>query len=185
LGLASFERVGVVDHDGVVSAMRYTNQEKFQILQRARETLERLDEQLDTADVERSTWPTRRSILDPMSRSSEPLARWRREAEEAEAKRARYRERTTAELNAQRSRDWEAWAVAIVARELAAHDRTLTEVLGQVVAEIRHRLRAEFRHELAEAVKELRREIAVSKAHDDDSLVDLPSPLLRKQNDAA
>jgi hypothetical protein len=112
--------------------------------------------------------------------SSAPVAKWRREAEEAEARRAQERMMTTAELNAQRSAQWEQWATAIIARELAAHDRTLTEVLGQVVAEIRQQLR----DEIQTAVGELRAEINVQRAAESGKLLDMPNPLRRK-SDAA
>jgi hypothetical protein len=66
----------------------------------------------------------------------------------------------TVELNAQRARDWQVWATAIIRRELAEHDRITTEATGQALSEyvagVRKQLRAEFAKQLDELRDELR-----------------------------
>jgi hypothetical protein len=72
------------------------------------------------------------------------LTRWRREAEELEARRAQYRERTAAEINAEHAAGWDRYVRGHIANALAEHDRHLTEVLGELVAEERRRHRGEL-----------------------------------------
>jgi ABC-type Zn2+ transport system substrate-binding protein/surface adhesin len=151
---------------------RYSEEDKRRILEEARATL------ADMADL-----PTIEELaereLEPSA--EDPVARWRREHEERDAERAAYRQREADDNNARRTRDWEQWADARIAKAIAEHDRNLNlnQVLGETVSKIRH----EFRHAIAEAIGELRRELARAKAHDDGSLVDLPSPLIRKVRD--
>jgi hypothetical protein len=54
--------------------------------------------------------------LDPVE---DPLTRWRREMDEAEASRAQYRAREAADTNERRTRDWGRWATAIIERQVA------------------------------------------------------------------
>jgi hypothetical protein len=127
---------------------RYSAAQRDEIMRAMRETLDDrgLEEEIAAHRLE----------LEPLE---DPVAKWRREMLELEAKRDREQMRTTSELNAERTAQWEAWAVAIVARELAAHDRNLNEVLGQVVPEIRQQLREEF----AEQLGQLRAEVMIAK----------------------
>jgi hypothetical protein len=165
---------------------QYSDEQKRQSIARARELLEQLNKEeeirergflsVSDADEERPTWPTRRDILDPMTRSSERMRRWKREAEEVEARRAQEREMATNELNAQRTRDWERWADARIAAAQAEHDRALVKTLGQVVSELRFQLRKEF----AEQIGQLRTEVVKARGVDDGGVVELPSPLIRK-----
>jgi hypothetical protein len=194
MDLAREWRGGVDFRDNVVSTVsKYSPEERYRILQDSRELLERLNaegfgtggveygEAEDEAEEERPAWPTRRDILDPMTRSSAPMQRWREEQQELEATRARERMRTTSELNERRTRDWEAWAVAIIDRELAAHDRNLTKVLGELVSELRQQWRAELNAQIGQ----LRAELNTERSVDESTVIDLPPFPLRRKADVA
>ena len=87
---------------------------------------------------------------------------------------------TAAELNQQRTREWEAWADARIDRALAEHNRGLTEVLGQVVAEERHRMR----EHVAEQIGLLRAELTVQREAERGQILDLPALPLRRRDAA-
>jgi hypothetical protein len=193
MDLARSRRRGVDLRDNVVSPVsKYSPEERYRILADARETLERLDaEKADRAERDAEpAWPTRRDILDPSQRSSEPMRRWRAEQEEWSRKceqetkhRHAEEQRIMTERKAQSDTEWNVWVTAIITRELAAHDRNLTKVLGQVVAKIRKQLR----DEIQTAVGELRAELNMQREHAAKfgEVIDLPSPLIRKVKDSA
>jgi hypothetical protein len=120
---------------------RYTPEQKAESIRRARELLA----ELAARDAED---PDARSSMTPWSMTYEPvedpLDRWRREQLEAESRRDRERVQTAAELNAQRAKDWEAWADAIVARALVEHDRISQEATGRALGIVRKQLRDEL-----------------------------------------
>ena len=115
----------------------------------------------------------------------DPLEKYRREQLELEARRRRAQAQTASELNAERTRDWERWLHGHLEVERKLMIEAIGTGVGEIRAKLREQLRAEFRHELAETVKELRREISVAKAHSDGSLVDLAAPVIRKVKDNA
>jgi hypothetical protein len=158
---------------------RYSNEEREKILADMRQTLEQLDAR-EAARAERRAAAERNqdrllrygiALADPRG-----LERDRAEQLEAERKREQERAMATDELNAARTRDWEKWADARIDRALAAHDRNLNKVLGEVVAE----LRKETRQEIKTAVAELRAEVVKQRGIDDGEVIDLPSPVIRK-----
>jgi hypothetical protein len=108
--------------------------------------------------------------------SSTRSQRWRREAEEAEARHAAAEaERKREEQQIMRERQ--------EAAERAAEPFTdqQTEILGMVIAEERQRMRDEFEAKLAE----LRTELVKQRGIDDGAVVDLPALPLRKRSNAA
>ncbi len=114
------------------------------------------------------------------------LERWRAEALEAEARRARERARTTDEINAQRAAEWERWMRGHLANEREFVLKIVGTAVGEIRAKLREQLRAEFRHEIALAVKELRAEFACVSAHNAGQVIDLPAlPLRRRSHGAA
>ena len=121
--------------------------------------------------------PGTQSFGDMPLLSSEPIKRWRREAEEAEQRRAAAEVQTSAEINAQRTRDWERWLAGHLEIERAAMIEGVGEALGQV--------RAQLRDEIQEAVGQLRAEISIQRAHESGKVTDLPNPLVRKSDAAA
>jgi hypothetical protein len=119
---------------------RYTPEQKAESIRRARALLAELDAR-DGEDARSSMTQPGSMTYEPVE---DPLEKWRREQLEAEARRDRERVQTAAELNAQRVKDWEAWAVAIVARALAEHDKISQEATGRALGMIRKQLRDEF-----------------------------------------
>jgi hypothetical protein len=108
---------------------RYSAEEKAESTRRARALLERLDARLYSADEDVASADDRRAArnLAYEPAPEDALSRWKREALELEATRDRERIQTAAELNAQRTRDWEAWADARIAAALVERDRGLVE----------------------------------------------------------
>ena len=158
-----------------------TNEEKAESIRRARELLEQLDAE-DAARAARSAMPQTcvvaesqltQSFGDMPLLSSEPMRKWRAEAEEAEARRAQYRERTMSELNAQRTKDWETW----LERHLEFEREAILKAAGQAVGMIRAQLRDEF----AEQLGQLRAEFNMLRSADKADVVTLPRlPLYRR-----
>ena len=103
----------------------------------------------------------------------DPLERWRREQIELEAKREREQALTARQLYEQRSKDWEAWAVAIIAREIERERGILLESIGQAIGHERKAYRA-----LEARIAKL--EARQHRGVDDAGVVDLPSPIVRK-----
>jgi hypothetical protein len=112
---------------------RYTPEERARILEDARETLRRLNEEeenrsaSDADDAERPPWPSRPDILDHRQRSSEPMRRWRADAEEWERRVQRERERSkrqqeehVRQMQAKSDDAWNAWADAKIDAALKA-----------------------------------------------------------------
>jgi hypothetical protein len=99
----------------------------------------------------------------------DPVSRWRREAEEELAMREAAQPLSTAQLNAQNTREWERWADTRIAAALAKHDRVRNDVVGQALAIIRRELREELQNTVAELREELLAEI--SKAYDGGSVI--------------
>jgi hypothetical protein len=178
---------------------RYTAEEKAESLRRARELLEQLNadgygvgaeygeaEKCDASafdEAERPAWPTRRDILDPMSRSSEPLERWKREQEELECRRQREREasarqeqRIMTERKVQSDAEWNAWLNAAI----EAERKSMFDIHAQVIAEERKNYRAEIQRQVADAARKLRTEFnrqlreLRAELRDEGTVVDLP-----------
>jgi hypothetical protein len=191
---------------------RYSSEDRELILREMRAATERVN------DIERAAafeamgdsapesapapWRSRTDILlDPMTRSSAPMNRWRAQAEEWERKCKLERERRHAEekrimteRKAQHDANWNRWIDRKIAHALDSFsfNGLQTEVLGAVIAEIRHQLRAEFAEQLAEygrrgdeCVTQLRQEIAAAKAHESGKILDLPSGSWWRKSDAA
>ena len=105
-----------------------------------------------------------------MSRSSEPLQRWKREAVETKRK----QEQAQAEMKAheqamstkriQADASWNAWLAAGVKAARAAEPFTKlqVDVLGAVVAEVRQQMR----DHVAEQIGLLRAELTIAKANE-------------------
>jgi hypothetical protein len=122
------------------------------------------------------------------------VERWRAEAEETERRRQQERERSKLQQEehvrqmTQADKSWNAWFDAKLTAALTTEGHDLFDALVGIIVEVRRERRAEIkkaidklRDELAEygrrgdeTVKQLRQEIAVSKAHDDGSVIDLP-----------
>jgi hypothetical protein len=159
---------------------RYSDEEKAESIRRARELLEQLDARPPYEPAgEDALQAAHRLDFPPLE---DPVAKWRREALEIEAKCDRERVQTAAELNAERTAQWEAWADARIAAALAEHDRILVKTLGGVVAEERKRQRDELA-KLAARIEALETK---QRGVDDGAVVELPSLLIRKvRGDAA
>jgi hypothetical protein len=180
---------------------RYSDEERFRIIDSARETLRRLDEedrqrvlldQLAQRAVDRlddaGSWSVRRSILDPVP--STAMDRWRAEAAEQDERRRRVREadaehqRREMERRTMASEDWNAWLRAGVdaAREEQPFTDRQIDVLGMFIAEERERMRKEIQ----QAVGELRAEIAVQKSVEREAregeIIDLPRELWKRRD---
>ena len=187
--------------------------EKRRIIEEGWATLDHLDELLgkqdQPADTERD-WPR---APDPLRRSNAGMDRWRAEARDWEVKCERAREahaqqerRAMHERKAQSDAEWNAWAdtkIAAAIKQFAqeyseevvevvfsrmdkhksAADAKLTKTLGQVVAELRQQLR----DEIDAKVRELREEIIMKRItiSPDNTVIDMPSPLIRKVKDNA
>ena len=164
---------------------RYSDEEKAEIIARARAALEEPDDMPSHQAVAEEAAPAPRltqSFCDMPLLSSEPMRRWKREAEEAEARRAEYREQTTAEVNAKRTRDWERWCDARIARAIECERTDILKAAGQAVGMIREQLR----DEIQEAVGGLRAELNVLRAAEKADVITLPAlPLRRRSSDAA
>jgi hypothetical protein len=108
--------------------------------------------------------------------TEDALMRWKREALEAEAARANAQVQTTAELNQQRTRDWEQWADARIARALAEHDRVAAEATGEAIAEFVGKKLAKLEARIAAL------EGRQQRGFDDGDVLDLlpASPTIRK-----
>jgi hypothetical protein len=178
------------------------DEERAQAFAQIRATLE----QRNNVEPEPEPWPRRESgpsqndhryrygiaLADPHG-----LDRWRADAEAQELrfeKQRAAREQREAESRRQQQvqamssdANWNRWIDRKIARALdsSAFNGLQTDVLGAVVAEIRHQLRDEFRRELGEygrrgdeTVRALREEIAVAKAH--DTVIDLPKGSWRR-----
>ena len=102
-------------------------------------------------------------------RSSEPMRRYRAEAEATK----RGQEQWTAARKAEERRDVREARVELTDEWI--------DGIGAALAEVR----AELRKEFAERLAQVRAEFSTMKAHDDGQVVDMPSPLLRKRRDAA
>jgi TPP-dependent trihydroxycyclohexane-1,2-dione (THcHDO) dehydratase len=147
------------------------------IIEDARATVERLQRQNASWDV--------RSQLPPIE---DKLTRWRREAEAQE--RAFARERAADKQREQRLMDektqsdasWNAWADRKIAVALEAHgfNEIQTDAIGMTLAEERKAMR----EEIQAAIGELRAELAVQRAHESGTVIDLPA-LPRRRSDAA
>jgi hypothetical protein len=174
----------------MVSAMTPADQERARI----RAILDAVDDTLRAAALEHEpghdepeperAWGSSPDILDPMQRSSEPMRRWRAEAEEAEAKRAQEKEMTTNELNAQRTRDWEQWADARIDAAISAALKTKGHDLFDTLVGLVSELREEWRDEIATEVGLLRAEINVQRSAESSKVIDLP-PMQWKRHSAA
>jgi hypothetical protein len=174
---------------------KYSEEEKRRILRDARETLARLDdadraaeiaafaENPQPEDTERA-WSPKPDILDPRQRSSAPMRKWREEALEAEARRAKAREacaQQEREKQMQRDADWNDWADTKIAAALEAHTFTdfQRDVIAHVIAQERKREARELEKALGEVVaklrEQLRKEFAaeIAKLRDDGKIVDL------------
>jgi hypothetical protein len=168
-------RVCLVHADGVVTRMsRYSDDEKAAVRRRSRELL---------AWEPREPAAEERAAIDfpPLE---DPVERWRREADEATARRAslqaeqRGREREEREAAMARSKaesdaDWNAWAQGHIERERAF----MTDVVGEALAEVRKELRDEF----AEQIRELRAELTKQRSGDAGGVI----RKIRIQDDAA
>ena len=163
---------------------RYSDEEKAESIRRAYETLERLDEQRAAADAEpEPAWPTRPDILDPMQRSSAGMDKWRGQAAAAEARRekAREREQTMDEINAQRSAQWDAFVRGHIEAALTEHDKICQEAIGMALAHERKLMR----DHVAEQLGQLRADLTIAKAHERGKVTDLPNPLTVRKRNAA
>lgn len=170
---------------------RYTGAERERILRDSRRLLDELAAEADRRDecdvvialeqdgLERPAWSARRSILDPATRSSEPMWKWRQEAEETarlqgEARQERLqRERDIIceQREAPRAgEDWNIWADRRIAaaREAKPFTKMQVDVIGGVIAEERKARRKE----LKAAIEALRTELAGEKA---GGVVDQPA----------
>jgi hypothetical protein len=177
----------------MVSAMTPADQERARI----RAILDAVDDTLRGAAAEYEPgydepeparpWGSTPDILDYSQRSSEPMRRWRAEAEKAEAKRAQEREMTTNELNAQRTRDWEAWADARIEAALNAALKTKGHDLFDTLVGLVSELRQQWRAELNAQIGQLRAELGLNDecAVDKNTVIDLPAFPLRRKSDAA
>ena len=105
----------------------------------------------------------------------DPVAKWKREADEAEQRRAAAK----AELREQEQQMIRAAQGDDIDRRIAAALDAYDVAVGRALAEERKRMRKEFKAALAE----LREELNVQRAHESGKVVDLPAvPLLRKPN---
>ena len=104
-------------------------------------------------------------------RSSEPMRRYRAEAEATE----RGQEQSTTDRKAEERRDVREARVELTDEWI--------DGIGAALAEVRAELRKEFAERLAQVRAA---EFSTMKAHDRlGQVVDMPSPLLRKRRDAA
>ena len=105
----------------------------------------------------------------------DPVAKWKREADEAEQRRAAAK----AELHEQEQQMIRAAQGDDIDRRIAAALDAYDVAVGRALAEERKRMRKEFKA----AIAELREELNVQRAHESGKVVDLPAvPLLRKPN---
>jgi hypothetical protein len=94
-------------------------------------------------------------LLDYVPGSSDPLTRWRQQAEKFEAEKRQAQvdlkaeeARRTAELQAATPEAWDAWLYAALSRHLASHPALdarfegVGQAIGELVAELRKRLDA-------------------------------------------
>jgi hypothetical protein len=89
---------------------------------------------------------------------------------------------SAAELEQLRSRQWDAWVQAHIARALAQHDKVRLAAMGAALGMMRKQLR----EEIAAEVGQLRAEVTLQRAHagaGDNGEVILPWP--RRRSDAA
>jgi hypothetical protein len=161
---------------------KFTPEERERIRAESRRLLEELAEmrphQCAAEDAaEAPTWPRRRDFLDPMTRSSEPLQRWKREAEAF----ARKVEQETA---ARKRREGEHIRRQQQAAERAAR-LEMTEEWTKTIGTALGMLRARLRDEFAEQLGQLRAELDVQRAHDAGQVVDVPAIPLQRRSNAA
>jgi hypothetical protein len=172
---------------------RYSAEEKAEILRRTRELLEQLNEQRAAAEAkpepepEPEPWRSRTDILlDPMSRSSAPMNRWRAEQEQFQREREAYaqqEQRKMDERKAQSDAEWNVWFDAKLATALTTKGHDLFDAFVGIIVELRRERRAEIK----KAIDELRAELDMQREHAAKfgEVIDLPSPLIRKVKDNA
>jgi hypothetical protein len=175
--------------------------EKAASIRRARELLDRLDEQdrqrssnefAEDALAERE-WQRPLDLTAPARMQnaggqlpllpSTAMNRYRAEAEEQEERRRRSREEAEEQerqaMN-QRSADWSEWHRAELELALQTEGHILHDTLACLIAE----LRGQWRDEIASAVGELRAELAVQKSAErqaeKDTVLDLPRQFWRR-----
>jgi ribosomal protein L29 len=83
---------------------------------------------------------------------------------------------SSAELNQQRTAQWETWATAIIAREIERERDVMIESTGAALSEYVGKKTGELREEIQQLraeLAELRTEFASAKAHVTGQVIDL------------
>jgi hypothetical protein len=159
-------------------AMTFSDEERARILAEARRNVAELHQDDRTARIARQV---QAEVFE------DPVAKWRREADELSARRAAFeaerhrrereqREAAMTQTKAESDAAWEAWLAARLEQDWEYR----RDILAAVVAEERKNYRAEIRRQIGDAIRELRAELNEQRARDAGQIIDMPSPLIRK-----
>jgi hypothetical protein len=137
-----------------------TNEERAAIIAQTRANLEPSKLRAEREELARRTME--------LSMLQDPVAKWRNEADEFEARRAAHKRRAHAATDAERAAGWERW----VRSQLQAERAFVLEVCGNALGELTGELRKEIISKIDEldrhfkAMKTLYdREISLAKSH--------------------